>query len=213
MAERIIDDFCPVFDPQGLPQSRPVVITIFARVVCTSVFRPSIRTFQNRPNQNKSLLAEWIIDDSCLVLANSMFKFQITPVLPLDMMWMRPVFPNLSPKTLEELGCDPDIKFKFTKRNELWNSNNVEDLRKHYGNEKHFTIQKYSNDFKLLAQYSDELKHEFEFNSTYQKQSKEFLIKVKHKHLTKLRVKEKDLRSLNFIGVHVRRTDYGGKFI
>ena len=54
------------------PQSRPVGIIVFAYVV-----RPSVPTFQNLAKQNKVKtmfatgktvgLAEWIIDDTCLV--------------------------------------------------------------------------------------------------------------------------------------------------
>ena len=54
------------------PQSRPVGIIVFAHVV-----RPSVPTFQNLEKQNKAKpmfatgetagLAEWIIDDTCLV--------------------------------------------------------------------------------------------------------------------------------------------------
>ena len=56
------------------PKSRPVMITIFAHVFCTSV-----RALQNLAKQNNSQvriviatggtegLAEWIIDDTCLV--------------------------------------------------------------------------------------------------------------------------------------------------
>ena len=50
------------------PQSRPVGIIVFAHIV-----RPSVSTFQNITIQNKVAigetvgLAEWIIDDTCLV--------------------------------------------------------------------------------------------------------------------------------------------------
>ena len=59
-------------DPRGRPQSRPVVITIFTQSVRQSV-RPSVRPSQNFKIKRQSLpardcgLAEWIIDDSCLV--------------------------------------------------------------------------------------------------------------------------------------------------
>ena len=48
-----------LFDPRGRPQSRPEIITIFAQIVRTYV--ATITTGQ------ACGLAEWIIDDSCLV--------------------------------------------------------------------------------------------------------------------------------------------------
>ena len=58
------------------PQSRPVVIIVFAHVVRPSV-RPSVRLHFSKQNkfQAKTMfapgetagLAEWIIDDTCLV--------------------------------------------------------------------------------------------------------------------------------------------------
>ena len=63
-----------IFDPLGRPQSWPVLIIVFAQVV-----RPSVPTFQNLAKQNKIQaktmfttgetvgLAEWIIDNTCLV--------------------------------------------------------------------------------------------------------------------------------------------------
>ena len=56
-------------DPRGRPQSRLVVITIL-----TQIFRLSVRPLQNFNMERKLTasqdcgLAEWIIDDSCLVL-------------------------------------------------------------------------------------------------------------------------------------------------
>ena len=54
-------------DSRGQPQSRPVVITIFTQSV-----RPSVRPKTLKPSHNHCRpglwgLAEWIIDDSCLV--------------------------------------------------------------------------------------------------------------------------------------------------
>ena len=58
------------------PQSRPIGIIVFAHVVRLSV-RPSVPTFQNLAKLNKVKtmfptgdtvgLAEWVIDDTCLV--------------------------------------------------------------------------------------------------------------------------------------------------
>ena len=48
-----------VFDPRGRPQSRPVVITIFTQSVRPKTWKSSI---------NHCGLAEWIIDNSCLVI-------------------------------------------------------------------------------------------------------------------------------------------------
>ena len=54
-----------VFDPRGRSQSRPVVITIFTHVVRAS---PLFKIDQNRPSLPAwTGLAEWIIDDSCLL--------------------------------------------------------------------------------------------------------------------------------------------------
>ena len=56
---------------RGRLQSRPVVITIFTQIV-----RPSVPKFQNQQASTAGRvcrLAEWIIDDSCLVL----YCFQI----------------------------------------------------------------------------------------------------------------------------------------
>ena len=68
-------------DPQGRPQSRPVVITIFTQSVrpsihtsiCPSVL-PSVRLSVSKLQNQATItagrdcgLAEWIIDDSCLV--------------------------------------------------------------------------------------------------------------------------------------------------
>ena len=62
------------------PQSRPVVIIVFARVAHLYV-HTSVPTFQNLAKQNKVKtmfttgetvgLAEWIIDDTCLVLCTN----------------------------------------------------------------------------------------------------------------------------------------------
>ena len=52
-------------DPRGRPQSRPVVITIFTQSV-----RPSVPKLQNQATITAGRdcgLAEWIIDDSCLL--------------------------------------------------------------------------------------------------------------------------------------------------
>ena len=57
----IIDDTSFV-DPRGLPQSLPVVITIFTQIVC-----PSVSTFQNQAEINCGL-AEWIVDASCIII-------------------------------------------------------------------------------------------------------------------------------------------------
>ena len=51
------------------PQSWPVVIIVFAHVVRKSV-RPSVPTFQNKTNfaTGETVgLAEWIIEDTCVV--------------------------------------------------------------------------------------------------------------------------------------------------
>ena len=56
-------------DPRVRPQSRPVVITIFTQSVRPSV-RPSVPKLQNQATITAGQdcgLAEWIIDDSCLV--------------------------------------------------------------------------------------------------------------------------------------------------
>ena len=88
------------FDPRGRPQSRPVMITIFTHVVRTSV-RPSplFKIYQNNTNIKRkecSLLArlfcgmaEWIIDDSCLVflvdfLPSSQFSLPAVALLNLN---------------------------------------------------------------------------------------------------------------------------------
>ena len=54
------------FDPRGRPHSRQVVITIFTQSV-----RPSVPKLQNQATITAGRhceLAEWIIDDSCLVV-------------------------------------------------------------------------------------------------------------------------------------------------
>ena len=70
-----------LIDPRGRPQSRPVVITIFTQSVCQSIrtyvcpsvhpsVRPSVPKLQNQATITAGRdcgLAEWIIDDSCLV--------------------------------------------------------------------------------------------------------------------------------------------------
>ena len=56
-------------DPRGRPRSRPVVITIFTQSVRQSV-RTSVPKLQNQSKITAGRdcrLAEWIIDDSCLV--------------------------------------------------------------------------------------------------------------------------------------------------
>ena len=53
-------------DPRGRPQSPPVVITIFTQVVSPSVLL-SVPILQNQAKITDCGLAEWIIDDSCLV--------------------------------------------------------------------------------------------------------------------------------------------------
>ena len=68
---------CPIIDPRGRPQSRPVVITIFTYVVRQSVqtsVRPFVRTSGTKLQNPATItagrdcgLAKWIIDDSCLV--------------------------------------------------------------------------------------------------------------------------------------------------
>ena len=68
------------------PQSRPVVITIFTKVVCTYVFQsvhPSVPHKTSKSSDNHCGLAEWIIHDSssffcfacrlCLVVGASIF--------------------------------------------------------------------------------------------------------------------------------------------
>ena len=66
------------------PQSRSVGIIVFAHVF----LRPSVHTFQNLAKQNKAKtmfatgetvgLAEWIIDDTCLVnIVNTYFRCEI----------------------------------------------------------------------------------------------------------------------------------------
>ena len=60
-------NFCGhIIDPRRRPQSRPVVITIF-----TQIIRPCVPKLQNQATVTAGRvcgLAEWILDDSCLVL-------------------------------------------------------------------------------------------------------------------------------------------------
>ena len=67
LSSRVFIFFFLYFDPRGRPQSRPVVMTIFTQ--CSSV-RPSVPKLQNQATITAGRdceLAEWIIDDSCLV--------------------------------------------------------------------------------------------------------------------------------------------------
>ena len=78
------------------PQSRPVVIIIFARVACPSVLpfvslsvNTSVPTFQSLAKQNKLQtittgravgLAEWIIDDVLLLLLPLVHLYKLLPI-------------------------------------------------------------------------------------------------------------------------------------
>ena len=101
----------------------------------------------------------------------------------------------------------------MVKREEFWNFHSSYELKGYYGDQRHLSIEKYSNDFRLLAHFSNEMKKEFKFHSTYEAQSQGYLQDIKLKHLAKLGVVERELNSLNFIGVHVRRTDYTCKYL
>ena len=69
------ETFLPIVDPLGPPTVPPVGIIVF-----TIVVRSSVHSFQNIAKQNKVKtmiatgktvgLAEWIIDDTCLVTFN-----------------------------------------------------------------------------------------------------------------------------------------------
>ena len=74
----------------------------------------------------------------------------MTPVLPKDMAWMKSIFPNLSPLTLDGLDCKADIKFKVIYSHEFWKFNNSEQLFKHYDNSRHFSVHLFPNDMRLV---------------------------------------------------------------
>ena len=57
----------PEIDPRGRPKSRPVMINIFTHAVRPSV-RPKTLNQATIPAGRDCGLAEWIIDDSCLVI-------------------------------------------------------------------------------------------------------------------------------------------------
>ena len=137
--------------------------------------------------------------------------FQITPVLEPKMYHdLSAIFPQISIKPSEEIGCEPGhfsivnthmIK-TFSKKQELFE----------FARSKRIMISKFGTEYKLLSEFEKQLRQEFRFKPELSQKSETTLQKLKLTHLKKINVEEGSYKTLNFVGVHVRRTDYEGKF-
>ena len=138
------------------------------------------------------------------------FKFQLQPVIQPDMLeTLSSVFPNLSMKTSDQLGCH-NITFKMVSLEELNSASSLKELSEKV-NAKHFELSKYAHDIKMFKEYEQLVREEFMFTSDVQDKVKLFLQSVKDNYFEKNNLNQSLVESCNFIGVHVRRTDYKSK--